>query len=466
MILSFKDQLNFAKLSHDFNPLHCDEILSRRYIYGEPAVHGINVMILAIQEWSNSKNSAFIIEELKCKFIKPIFLNKKIKFKIIENCQNIKIKVFQEDELKIKLGFLFNSYKDKFNLVNPFDVSTATSPENNSFEQLRNYSKIISISIDKKNAKEIYSASFIDKIGYAQLAEIVSYSRIIGMHAPGLNSIFSELNVQNKDQKCSNSIAFRVTDIDERFKIIYLECEGRLFNAHLKAFYRPPLVSQKNINEISKYVKKDEFVDQRALIVGGSRGLGEFTAKCLGYGGAQLFLSYFMGNKDTLKILKSIKDHNNRLNCFSLDVTNITESDLKKIRDFNPTHVYYFATPFIFQGSKNRFDEKIFKRFKEFYVDAFEYIIEYILNINLGEDRYVFYPSSVAINNTPNDMLEYVKAKKEGEMSCLRLEEKYDNLKIYKPRLPRLETDQTVSLSSVKNEDPIAILEIIRSMNS
>ena len=34
----------------------------------------------------------------------------------------------------------------------------------------------------------------LNKIGFNQLSEIIAYSRIVGMHAPGLNSIFSELN--------------------------------------------------------------------------------------------------------------------------------------------------------------------------------------------------------------------------------------------------------------------------------
>ena len=63
-------------------------------------------------------------------------------------------------------------------------------------------------------------------------------------------------------------------------------------------------------------------------------------------------------------------------------------------------------------------------------------------------------------------MVEYSLAKKEGEELCSNLESKYSNVKIFYPRLPRLETDQTVSLSSVKNEDPIQILDIIRLMNS
>ena len=83
---------------------------------------------------------------------------------------------------------------------------------------------------------------------------------------------------------------------------------------------------------------------------------------------------------------------------------------------------------------------------------------------NLKNDIYFLYPSSIAVEEEPDDMIEYSLAKKEGEELCQELEKEYLNFKIYCPRLPRLETDQTVSLSTVKNEDPIKILDIIRLM--
>ena len=57
MIIRHPDQIKFANLSQDFNPMHCDEILARRLIYGELVVHGINAMIHGLVEWSEKLNS-------------------------------------------------------------------------------------------------------------------------------------------------------------------------------------------------------------------------------------------------------------------------------------------------------------------------------------------------------------------------------------------------------------------------
>jgi acyl dehydratase len=65
MIFTFQDQLVFSELSQDFNPMHCNEVLARRLIYGEPVVHGINAMIIALREWSKSSTKMFSINKLR-----------------------------------------------------------------------------------------------------------------------------------------------------------------------------------------------------------------------------------------------------------------------------------------------------------------------------------------------------------------------------------------------------------------
>ena len=46
------DQIIFSKFSGDYNPMHIDEISSRRLLYGKPVVHGINLVLSIIESWS------------------------------------------------------------------------------------------------------------------------------------------------------------------------------------------------------------------------------------------------------------------------------------------------------------------------------------------------------------------------------------------------------------------------------
>jgi hypothetical protein len=55
-------------------------------------------------------------------------------------------------------------------------------------------------------------------------------------------------------------------------------------------------------------------------------------------------------------------------------------------------------------------------------------------------------------------MGEYAAAKNAGEMLCSFLQKANRRLKVYYPRLPRMATDQTVSLFSVDNQNPVPII--------
>lgn len=466
MLLKIEDQISFSNLSQDFNPMHSDEVHARRLMYGEPVAHGINVMILAIQLWSEELNFSFLIKSLKCRFIRPVYLKQKIGFKIKTNESVIKISILQNEVLKLKIRLETQEGKSKFlPHVNNNDISIE-APENKKLDELKRFSKTIEYSINKNLAEEVYDKTFIKKIGLGQLAELISYSKIVGMHAPGMNSIFSELNIKSNISNPRKNIEFSVFNIDERFNIINVKSNGPNFSANISAFYRPEMVNQANIESIKYTISPNEFINQRSIVIGGSRGLGEFTAKCLGYGNSELLITYSNGKDDAKKVLSSIKKYNKKVTTRRLDVCNLSRKDLKDLIKFEPTHIYYYPTPFIFRGIKGKFSKDLYREFKIFYVDAFKIIVNAMTDKNPKSKISFLYPSSVAIDEEPDDMLEYTLAKKNGENLCNLLEKSKDNIKIYKPRLPRMKTDQTVSLSSVNNEDPDRIIDILRSMKT
>jgi acyl dehydratase len=43
------DQRAFARLSGDFNPVHQDPVAARRTIAGEPIVHGVHLLLRALE---------------------------------------------------------------------------------------------------------------------------------------------------------------------------------------------------------------------------------------------------------------------------------------------------------------------------------------------------------------------------------------------------------------------------------
>ena len=50
------DQHIFAEVSGDYNPIHIDPIYARRTNYGKPVVHGINLLLWALDCCFSNKN--------------------------------------------------------------------------------------------------------------------------------------------------------------------------------------------------------------------------------------------------------------------------------------------------------------------------------------------------------------------------------------------------------------------------
>ena len=207
---------------------------------------------------------------------------------------------------------------------------------------------------------------------------------------------------------------------------------------------------------MKKLVDSNEFAGQQALIIGGSRGLGEVAAKLLAAGGANVKITYHQGKEDACYIVDDIVSGDGVAACLHFDVLN-PGVDQQCITENNwvPTHLYYFATPFIFSAVKGIFSPELFNKFISYYVVGFINTVNQLRDLGL---RSIFYPSSVAIDELPLNMGEYAASKMAGEILCTFLGKSLREIKIYKPRLPRVATDQTVSLMPVANQDATQIM--------
>ena len=186
------------------------------------------------------------------------------------------------------------------------------------------------------------------------------------------------------------------------------------------------------------------------MVLGGSRGLGEVTCKLLVAGNAKVIATYTNGEKDAKRIRDEIFLNGGNIKYIECDVLDKNKFMMNEvIKNANITHLYYFPTPYIFSGESGLFSDKLFFEFCKYYVTELFEIVDQFANNKLTR---VLYPSSIAIEENPLNMAEYTAAKSAGETICKMLEKKYPDLIIYKPRLPRMSTDQTVTVLPVNNE--------------
>ena len=96
-IFNINDQIAFAEISGDYNPVHLDKLIARRSIFGEVIVHGMHLVLWALNEQLNKKDYKYL-SKIKVDFLDSIFLENEIKF-------------IWEDNFKINIGNIFVNKK-------------------------------------------------------------------------------------------------------------------------------------------------------------------------------------------------------------------------------------------------------------------------------------------------------------------------------------------------------------------
>ena len=165
---------------------------------------------------------------------------------------------------------------------------------------------------------------------------------------------------------------------------------------------------------------RGRYQGQKALVIGGSRGLGELTAKVLAAGGADVKISYLQGREDAQRVCAEIGGN---CSAFQFDVT----SD----RAVSPalmdaSHVYFFATARI---RKENTPEAL-QAYCDVYVKAFEQLVKRLAAS--VKPIHVFYPSSVFVSERPSGFEAYSSAKEEGEHKCAELHDLYPQHTYYR----------------------------------
>lgn len=470
-IFSEEDQINFAKLSGDYNPLHLDPILSRRLIFGRPVVHGIHAVLWALDLWLREKKYPIKLRTIKVDFLAPIAVSDPALYEVLKDeNEEVKIRITVKGVKTTIIKVTFVS-KGIVNKTNNLEVLQFCPEKEESCEHPANATSFMTGSVKLHFDNSAFQSLFpnlIDCLSSVQLAEFLATTRIVGMKCPGKNSVFSDMSLMFLDRSSDIcEMKYQASEFDERFSMVTIHISGPNVIGNLSVFYRPPPKNQPRYEELLQYVGKSEFVGQQAVIIGGSRGLGEVTAKLLSAGGARVRITYHCGAQDASNIVREINSTGGIADAIVFDVLS-PPIELNSLfgKEWTPAYLYYFATPFIFEGTRGNFSPALFDKFCNYYVKGFMNTIQIFKHIGIKLEK-VFYPSTVAIEEMPLDMAEYAAAKAAGEAACRFLNKTEKYCKITFTRLPRLDTDQTASIIHVQNSDPVvSMLKIVRQIQS
>jgi hypothetical protein len=476
-VFTQKLQEAFALVSGDRNPMHMDRVAARRTQAGLPVVHGIHTLLWALESLVAAGYTLSTPIRMKVKFPKWVYI---------------------DDEVDLSLPPSETATLHQFNVqvlgmpVLTADLLSGEPPATDtttSFEP--SPSKPLAAALDLSFAElagrsgDAYTAAAPDtaamfphlaaSVTSTAVAELVACSYIVGMEAPGLHSMFSKLDITINPAGGSppsrTGLHYEVIYQDERFRKARIQVTGQYISGTLEVFIRVPPVEQASMAEVSTHVHASEFADMRALIIGGSRGLGELTAKLIAAGGGTPTITYALGKLEAERVAAQIRASGGQVQSMPYDVRQPAAPQLAEIST-PVTHVFYFATNAIFRPKGELVSSPILADFTAFYLHGFYDLCIRLRQkgqpYTLDDDKLiVYYPSSIAIEERPLGMTEYAMVKAAGEQMCRDMNQYVPGLHIITTRLPRLRTDQTASVIPERDIDPIrVILPIIREMKS
>ncbi len=460
-VFTKQDQHLFADASGDWNPIHIDPIYARRCLTGQAVAHGAHVAVWALDALARHLAVEGAVNHLKVQFHEPVFLDR------VVDCYLTRVAA-EENALEICSGSTLCISITVAVLqgnATPRTVETSGAILSKRSPAIRTVDEVATLAgtwgVDSNVNVLVAVYPHLYKFWGPPVATMLAHcSRVVGMECPGLHSLFSELEFKLTDEppRISSGFAYMVTSLDKRFGLVRTRVDGFRFSGAVTAFIRPPPRQQASYVEVASGVNPKGFQGQRALVVGGSRGLGELVAKLLAAGGADVCLTYHRGEQDAAKVVSEIRAHGGEATAAALDVTMPISPDWHAPQGWKPSHLYYLATPFIFAGRRGEFSQELLLQLMKCYVTGFAEMVAALAD---GGLQGFFYPSSVALNELPTDMAEYCTAKAAGETLCQVLQKRYPSVRFMCERLPRLATDQTASLMPVKNADPLPIMRDI-----
>ena len=457
----------FAELSGDFNPIHMDAVAARRTQAGAPVVHGVHALLRLLDGLVAAEPALPAVSALKASFRRMIYVG-----------DSAQLSVRQRTETSLRAGLLVDGVEVVGTTLRFVPGKAPAAPDAGDEPAIASPPQPLDRALDQMQGMrgrlqfaqpaECTARMFPNAaryLGANRVAALACSSTLVGMVVPGLYSLYGELDVTLETGGGSAELDYQVLSVDPRFRMLRIAVRGGGLVGLVSAICRPSPVAQPDMSAMSRRVAPAEFSGSDALIVGGSRGIGEATAKLIAAGGGQVMLTYRSGRADADAVVRQIVDWGGECQAAPYDAQQPALAQVEQLPRA-PTHVYYFATPTIARRRVGLFDASRFEEFNRYYVSGFLELVEACLRRRPDGVRF-FYPSTVYVADRPPDMTEYAMSKAAGEVLCADLVRQLRQVRIVVHRLPRIATDQTASLIPIAAvEAHEVMLPIVREMHT
>ena len=458
-VINSDESRKFAYACGDFNPLHLDPVKARRYQFGSTLIHGINGTLRSLEKFFEDQPTPVRLSSLNVLFSKPVKQGAEITiFADRLNDSSARIEVYSEEKKVQTIDLCYSPATPHDCVIQAITIEHGSEPHPKEID-------IADADSLKASVPLVWNPTLFNElfphlattIPSSQCATILATTNVVGMHCPGLNSVYARLSLTFKpeNQAPLSSLGYSVDNVDERFSRVLIKVSNDTASGEIEAFFRPAPVCQPGFRELSSLVKKNQFSGQHALVIGGSRGIGELTAKLLAAGGARVTITFARGSIEAHSIARDISDNGGICEYRKFDLLEKDQFENLLPKDDKITHVYYMASPRIEKNTSSVWDGALFLSYADFYLNGLAEVVACFKN----DPRYrneklnVFIPSTVFLEQAEKGFGEYIAAKAAAEALAGQLGLMCPNWRFYTPRLPRMLTDQTSGISGLDSLD-------------
>ncbi len=289
----------FVVLSGDANPLHTDALAARRLPFGRVTVHGVHLALDTLERLVAITDD--VPSRVSATFRQPVGVGDVVttEFDTDDLVATARLTVDGRVVADLRIDLRRDQ---RIAGATPLGdtrlapLTTGRAAAERRLDDLAGRSGSVPLQGDPAAIAECFPR-LVDRLTGVTVAEFLAATRLIGMEVPGLHSLLSSFDVTigTPQAPLRTSLGFRVDNVDERFSRVEIGIDGPTIRGTAIAFVRPAPVDQ--IIDTST-VTPGEFVGVRALVVGGSRGLGAAAVQLLAAGGADVRFTYRCGADD------------------------------------------------------------------------------------------------------------------------------------------------------------------------
>lgn len=457
----------FAALSGDHSPLHVDPVAARRRYPGEPVAHGMHVLLLALEHAAvMHRLGGAAPRTLRATFVRPVLPGDRCEIDGDGTVLRVLVGGLPAAVIRLEAGAVAEPRPPEAALLAAGPVEPTATAADLRLTDLAGLQGVAPAVPDAEGLAARFPA-VATLLGRDVVAELAAVSAVVGMHCPGRRALLADVTIDLSpmgDGRIDPGIAWWAERIAPAASRATIGVRGRRVAGHLGVLVLPDPPDRSCAALVGR-VDPDEFAGTTPLVVGGSRGLGATAARLLALGGADVLITWATEPGPAEAVVADIVAAGGRSRAVRLDVTDspAAVSALERT-GWQGDQLHLFASPRILRRHLGSDRPDLRAELRAVHVTGPMDLVVALL-ARRDERLAVGYPSSVAVDDTPDDMREYAEVKAEAEAALGALVAAHPHLRVVTRRLPRIVTEQTVAFTPAPAGDAVdELLPLLRAV--